>query len=137
MGPLLLAGIPVFDLAAAIDWYSRLLGDNRPFIPNDTEAVWDLAEGRSVYVALDPNRAGHAMVSLYVDDVDDLDARLELAASSDVRPTTSETYDNGMRRVVFRDTDGNEFVFGTIVAAGLDGDDDTREFIADAPAETV
>lgn len=124
MGPLLLAGIPVSDLVAAIDWYGRLFGDDKPFIPNDTEAVWDLAEDRSVYVVLDPKRAGHAMVSLYVDD---LDARLALAASGDVHPVASETYENGVRRVVFRDADGNEFVFGTIPAATPDGDDDTSE----------
>lgn len=109
MGPLLLAGIPVTDLAAAIDWYGRLFGDDKPFIPNDTEAVWDLAEDRSVYVALYPERAGHAMVGLYVDD---LDARIELAASRGVHPISSEAYDNSVRRVVFRDADGNEFAFG-------------------------
>jgi catechol 2,3-dioxygenase-like lactoylglutathione lyase family enzyme len=109
MGPLLLAGIPVTDLAAAIDWYGRLFGDDEPFIPNDTEAVWDLAEDRSVYVALHPGKAGHAMVGLYVDD---LEARIELAASRGGHPTSSEAYDNGVRRVVFRDADGNEFAFG-------------------------
>ena len=109
MGPLLLAGIPVTDLAAAIDWYGRLCGDDKPFIPNDTEAVWDLAEDRSVYVALDPKRAGHAMVGLYVDD---LDTRIELAASRGVHPISTETYDNSVGRVVFRDADGNEFAFG-------------------------
>ena len=134
MGPLLLAGIPVSDLAAAIDWYGRLFGDRKPFIPNDTEAVWDLAEDRSVYVALDPTRAGRAMVSLYVDD---LDSRLELAASGDVHPATSETYENGVRRVVFRDADGNEFVLGTMPAATPDGDDGTVALFAGAPAETA
>ena len=109
MGSLLLAGIAVTDLAAAIDWYGRLFGDDEPFIPNETEAVWDLAEDRSVYVELLPEKAGHAMVALYVDD---LDARLQSAASRGVHPVSSETYDNGVRRVVFRDADGNEFVFG-------------------------
>jgi predicted enzyme related to lactoylglutathione lyase len=113
MSPLLLAGIPVTDLAAAIDWYGRLFGDDDPFVPNDTEAVWDLAEDRSVYVALLPERAGHAMVSLYVDD---LDAWTESAASSGVHRISSETYDNGVRRVVFRDADGNEFALGGMPA---------------------
>jgi len=87
MGPLLLAGIPVTDLAAAIDWYGRLFGDDEPFIPNDTEAVWDLAEDRSVYVALHPDRAGHAMVGLYVDD-----ASLPLLAMSRAGVTAPEPH---------------------------------------------
>ena len=74
------------------------------------------------------------MVSLYVDDID---ARLELAASGDVHPTTSETYETGVRRVVFRDTDGNEFALGTMPGASPDGCDDTRELIAEAPAEML
>lgn len=109
MGPLLLAGIPVTDLAAAIEWYGRLFGDDEPFIPNDIEAVWDLAEDRSVYVALHPAKAGHATVSLYVND---LHARIEFAASLGVYPASTEMYDNGVRRAVFRDADGNEFAFG-------------------------
>lgn len=115
MAPLLLAGIPVTDLAAAIDWYGRLFGDDEPFIPNDTEAVWDLAEDRSVYVELLPERAGHAMVALYVND---LDARVESAARHGIHPTSTETYDNGVSRVVFRDADGNEFAFGAMPVDG-------------------
>jgi hypothetical protein len=35
-----------------------------------------------------------------------------LAASRGVHPTSTETYDDGVRRVVFCDADGNEFAFG-------------------------
>jgi hypothetical protein len=43
--------------------------------------------------------------------VDDLDARL---ASIDVEPAVSETYDNGVRKVTFKDPDGNEVAFGSV-----------------------
>ena len=44
-----------------------------------------------------------------------LPASLELVArspSSKPRTLSGEAYDNGVRRVVFRDADGNEFAFG-------------------------
>src|SRR4051812_42947578 len=55
----------------AVDWYERLLGAGPSFLPNDVEAVWELAEHRYVYVELLPERAGRAMHSLFVDDLDD------------------------------------------------------------------
>jgi hypothetical protein len=42
----LFAGIPVRDYAAAAGWYERLLGAPPAFLPNDTEAVWELADHR-------------------------------------------------------------------------------------------
>jgi hypothetical protein len=41
----LFAGIPVRDYTAAAAWYERLLGAPPSFLPNDTEAVWELADG--------------------------------------------------------------------------------------------
>ncbi len=43
----LFAGIPVSDYAAAVEWYGRLFGSPPTFLPNDNEAVWELAEHRS------------------------------------------------------------------------------------------
>jgi hypothetical protein len=42
----LFAGIPVRDYTAAAAWYERLLGAPPSFLPNDTEAVWELADHR-------------------------------------------------------------------------------------------
>jgi glyoxalase/bleomycin resistance protein/dioxygenase superfamily protein len=44
--------------------------------------------------------------------VDDLDARVEAAARRGVEPTERETYANGVRKVTYRDPDGNEIGFG-------------------------
>jgi hypothetical protein len=46
----LFAGIPVTDRARSIDWYERLLGAPPSFLPNDTEAVWELADHRFVSI---------------------------------------------------------------------------------------
>ena len=68
----LFAGIPVADYAAALKWYDRLLGSEPTFFPHDTEAVWELAEHRYVYIVQQPEPAGHAMHTLFVDDLDAL-----------------------------------------------------------------
>ena len=45
----LFAGLRVRDYEAARPWYERLFGEPS-FFPHATEAVWTLAEDRSVYV---------------------------------------------------------------------------------------
>ncbi len=105
----LFAGIPVSDLTRAVDWYSRLLGSDPSFFPNDVEAVWDVAEHRYLYVELLPERAGHAMHTLFVDD---LDSRVAGISERGIEPTQQETYDNGVRKVIYRAADGNELSFG-------------------------
>ena len=105
----LFAGIPVRDFVTARAWYERLLGAPPSFLPHDTEAVWEIAEHRSLYVVEDPGRAGHAVLTIFVDD---LDAWVGGIASRGVEPALRETYDNGVRKITFRDEDGNEIGFG-------------------------
>ncbi|MEO5709086.1 MAG: VOC family protein [Nocardioidaceae bacterium] len=105
----LFAGIPVRDFDTARAWYERLLGRPPSFLPHDTEAVWEVAEHRYVYVVQDPDRAGHAVLTLFVDD---LDARVAAMAERGLGPATSETYENDVRKITYRDDDGNEIGFG-------------------------
>ena len=42
----LFAGISVSDFQRAQAWYGRLLGSEPSFLPNDVEAVWEVAENR-------------------------------------------------------------------------------------------
>ena len=79
------------------------------FEPNDTERVWTVADHRHVYVELLPEHAGHAMVTLFVAG---LDAFTDAAARRGVHPQTVETYGNGVRKVTYRDPDGNEVGVG-------------------------
>jgi catechol 2,3-dioxygenase-like lactoylglutathione lyase family enzyme len=104
----LFAGIRVRDLAAARTWYERLLGEPS-FFPNATEVVWTLAEDRSLYVEEDPRRAGGALITVWVDD---LDAVIAEIGSRGLRPAERETYSNGVRKAIYRDDDGNEIGFG-------------------------
>jgi catechol 2,3-dioxygenase-like lactoylglutathione lyase family enzyme len=105
----LFAGIPVGDYARASAWYERLLGSEPSFLPNETEAVWQLADHRFVYIDVRPEHAGHAMHTLFVDD---LDARVRAIADRGLEPAGRETYSNGVRKVTYRDPDGNEIGFG-------------------------
>jgi len=105
----LFAGIPVADYAAALSWYERLLGSEPTFFPNDTEAVWELAEHRYVYIVLRPEHAGHAMHTIFVDALDALVAQI---ADGGLSPFERETYSNGVRKITYRDPDGNEIGFG-------------------------
>ncbi|MFN8191358.1 MAG: hypothetical protein U0R78_13145 [Nocardioidaceae bacterium] len=66
----LFAGISVSDLETAVAWYERLLGSGPSFRPNDVEAVWEVADHGYLYVEQRPDRAGHAMVTLFVGDLE-------------------------------------------------------------------
>jgi predicted enzyme related to lactoylglutathione lyase len=105
----LFAGVPVRDLTAAAAFYEQLLGEPPSFRPNDTEAVWELAEHRFLYIEVLPDRAGHALQTVFVSD---FDARLAAIAGRGLTPAHSETYGNGVRKAIFRDPDGNEIGFG-------------------------
>jgi catechol 2,3-dioxygenase-like lactoylglutathione lyase family enzyme len=105
----LFAGVAVSDLPRAVRWFDRFLGEVQSFEPNDTERVWTLAEHCHLYVELRPDRAGHSMVTLFVDDFDGF---LEAAASRGIDPRTRETYGNGVRKAVYSDPDGNEIGVG-------------------------
>lgn len=109
MGPNLFAGVPVASYAAALPWYERFFGGPPAFLPNDTEAVWEVAEHRYVYIVEDPARAGNALVLTFVDD---LDERVAAIGRQGIEPTRRETYDGGVAKVVYRDADGNELGVG-------------------------
>lgn len=109
MGVDLFAGIPVGDYERALAWYERLLGSEPSFLPNATEAVWELADHRFVFIEVRPEHAGHAMHTIFVDD---LDTRVEEVTERGIEPLERETYSNGMRKVTYRDPDGNEIGFG-------------------------
>lgn len=105
----LFAGIPVADYPAALPWYERLLGLPPAFFPHDTEAVWELAEHRYLYIVQAPEHAGHARHTLFVADLDTLVAQI---AERGLEPALRETYSNGVRKITYRDLEGNEIGLG-------------------------
>jgi hypothetical protein len=104
----LFAGNPVSDYEAARPWYERLLGGEPSFTPHETEAVWELAEDRYLYIVEDPERSGRAIHTVFVED---LDARIADIASRGMEPDGREEYPGKARKVSYRDPDGNEISF--------------------------
>jgi catechol 2,3-dioxygenase-like lactoylglutathione lyase family enzyme len=105
----LFAGIPVAHYDRAVTWYEQLLGSPPSFVPNDTEAVWDVVDHGWLYIDVRPAHAGHGMHTVFVDDFEE---RLAAIAGRGLRPVEQETYANGVRKAIFRDPDGNEIGIG-------------------------
>ena len=103
----LFAGLRVREFEAARPWYERLFGQPS-FCPNATEAVWTLADDRSVYVVEHADGAGYSVVTAFVDD---LDAHVAAVAARGLEPDERLTYSNGVRKALYRDPDGNELGF--------------------------
>ena len=104
----LFAGIPVRDYEAAKPWYERLLGAEPSFAPHATEAVWELAEHRYLFIVEDAERAGRAIHTIFADD---LDARVAEIASRGIEPSERVTYPGRARKATYRDGDGNEISY--------------------------
>jgi predicted enzyme related to lactoylglutathione lyase len=107
------AGLRVRHFRAALPWYERMFGEPT-MRPHDTEAVWTLAEGASVYIVEHPDGAGSSVATIFPDD---LDAHVATAAEHGIEPVQRETYGNGVRKVTYRDPDGNELGFGGMPAS--------------------
>jgi hypothetical protein len=103
----LFAGLRVRDFEAVRPWYERLLGEPT-FYPHESEAVWTLAEQRSIYVVEHAEGAGNGVVTIFVDDID---GQLATIAGRGLDPEEIETYANGVRKAIYRDHDGNEVGF--------------------------
>lgn len=105
----LFAGIPVKDYETALAWYEKLFGRSPAFHPHDTEAVWELAEHRYIYIVQKPEHAGHAMLTYMVDDLKSL---IDEISGRGLEPDNSENYPNNICKITYRDPDGNEIGFG-------------------------
>src|ERR1700749_2781641 len=105
----LFAGIPVTDYSAALPWYERFFGGQPSFLPNAVEAVWEVAEHRYIYIVQDPERAGHALVLSFVDDIAD---RVAEISRRGIEPAGRMTPAAGVTKVIYRDAEGNEISFG-------------------------
>ena len=90
-------------------WYERLFGGPPAFEAHETECVWQIGEEGYAAVNEDRQRAGHTTVTIFAED---LDAAIGEIEARGIEPHDRETYSNGVRKVTFRDADGNEIGFG-------------------------
>ena len=105
----LFAGFPVTDYDRSLQWFRKLLGSEPSFYPSDREAVWEVGEHCYVYFEVLPERAGGSLSMLMADDVD---ATVAAIAERGLEALRVEQYEGGMRKVVYKDPDGNELSFG-------------------------
>jgi catechol 2,3-dioxygenase-like lactoylglutathione lyase family enzyme len=103
----LFAGVPVSDLDAGIDWYTRFFG-RPPDLRVGDEVLWDIDEHATLFIEPNPARAGAGRITL---SVSGLDALLERLADERIGHGPIETYSNGVRHVNVPDPDGNTIAF--------------------------
>jgi predicted enzyme related to lactoylglutathione lyase len=103
------AGIPVADRDAAVEWYERLSGRAPDLIPNQDEAAWRMNDAGWMCVIADEERAGSALNTLLVDDLDDFLAGL---AARGIATAPVEIIGDGVRRTIVTDPDGNRLQIG-------------------------
>ena len=107
------AGLVVANRDKAAAWYERLLGKPPDFLPNDAEAVWQLAATAAIYILADPVRAGLGIATLAVDD---LNACVDQIAGRGIVPGDIEEIPGAGRKSVITDQDGNEVGIVEILA---------------------
>jgi catechol 2,3-dioxygenase-like lactoylglutathione lyase family enzyme len=109
----LVAGVPVSDLEAGIDWYTRFFG-RPPDLHAGHEILWDVDEHATLFIEPDAARAGAGRVTFAVAGLDEL---LERLAAAGIEHEPIETYSNGVRHVKIPDPDGNAIAFAEPPAA--------------------
>ena len=99
----LFAGVPVSDLDAGIDWYTRFFG-RPPDSRVSEEVLWEIDEHAWLFIEPGEDRAGAGRITLAVSG---LDALLGQLVARGIEHEPIETYSNGVRHVNVPDPDGN------------------------------
>lgn len=102
-----LAGVPVTDLDAGLDWYSRFFG-RPPDMRAGDELLWEAAGNGWLFVERDVARAGTGRITFAVFGLDQL---LEELAAAGIAHEPVETYPSGVRHVKVPDPDGNALAY--------------------------
>jgi catechol 2,3-dioxygenase-like lactoylglutathione lyase family enzyme len=103
----LFAGVPVSDLEAGIDWYTRFFG-RPPDSRVGEEILWEIDEHAWLFIEPNSAQAGAGRITFAVGG---LDALLERLAAQRIGHEAIETYSNGVRHVNVPDPDGNTIAF--------------------------
>ena len=84
-------------------------------IVTDNEAMWQVAETGWIYVVGDTNRAGNALLTLLVDDLEDHVAEL---AERRLATGAIDTVPGVVRKAVIIDPEGNMISLGEDLSTG-------------------
>jgi predicted enzyme related to lactoylglutathione lyase len=105
---ILFAGVAVADYDAAVDWYARLFGRPADVFVNDDEVMWHLAGSAWLYVVKDELRAGKALVTL---SVPDLEGVVRDIARRGITSGPIEIIGDAGRKATVVDAEGNTVAF--------------------------
>jgi hypothetical protein len=111
------AGVAVADYPLARAWYERLMGGPPDFTPHDHEAVWQIVENGWIYVVADAERAGKALLTLMVDD---LDRHVTELTERGIAVGAIETQPGRYRKAEVIDPEGNKICIGQALSPGND-----------------
>jgi len=111
----LFAGVAVSDLESASAWYGRLFGRPPDVVVNDDEVMWGLADGGWLYLVRDARRAGRALATICVAN---LDAALAELGGRGVATGPVEIIGTAGRRSIVVDDDGNRLSVIEVHEAG-------------------
>jgi catechol 2,3-dioxygenase-like lactoylglutathione lyase family enzyme len=106
----LIAGVPVSDLDASLDWYTRFFG-RPPDMRAGDEILWDIDEHATLFIEPNAAQAGAGRITLVAAG---LDALLERLAAEGIEHEPVETYSNGVRHAKLPDPDGNAIAFAEL-----------------------
>ena len=67
----LFACIAVKDYEKALAWYQNLFGCPATYVVSEEEALWELAEHRSIVIEHRADRAGRAMHTIFIEQFDE------------------------------------------------------------------
>lgn len=108
-----LAGLAVKNLDDAVAWYTRLIGRAPDDHPMPEVYEYSFPGGGWVQIFADESRGGKSSMTLTIDSVDEMVARLEELHIAAGEPTRSEYVDT----VTVIDPDGNQIVFAEAKSA--------------------
>jgi predicted enzyme related to lactoylglutathione lyase len=105
---ILFTGVPVGDFATAVVWYSQLFGRKADVDVTDREVMWRLQDAAWLYVIEDAERAGRALVTLCVSNLDQALADIEARG---ITSAAIELVGDAGRKAELTDPDGNSINF--------------------------
>jgi predicted enzyme related to lactoylglutathione lyase len=109
------AGIAVADYDSALAWYKRFFGRSPDVIVTENESMWQVADTAWIYVVGDTNRAGKALLTLLVDDLEDHVAEL---GERGLTPGAIDAVPGLYRKAVMTDPEGNMISLGEDLSTG-------------------
>ncbi|HEV2786568.1 MAG TPA: VOC family protein [Solirubrobacteraceae bacterium] len=108
-------GMPVDDFDTARAWYEIFAGRPPDRAPEPGEAAWRLAGTSWIAVVADAERAGSALLTMLVDD---LERHVGFLAMRGIAPESVETVPGVVRKATIRDPAGNTITIEQSLATG-------------------